>query len=56
MTDPKERQAFLKAEARSLREPETDACDKCDGTYESCECSMTEAESRQIEAELREDD
>ena len=53
MTDPKERRDFLKAEALSLREPETDACDKCGDLDESCDCRMTLAESRQVEAELR---
>ena len=67
MSDPKERRDFLKAESRSLREPETDTCDcvqdspwahAADGSPTSCghPCHMTAEESRAIEAELREDD
>ena len=70
MTDPKERRDFLKAEARSLREPYEEGCESCldcaGGIHAicnspadficDCECHMTKAESRQIEAELREDD
>ena len=67
MTDPKERQDFLKAEARAMRNPFVDACDcivnepwahAADGSPTSCghECHLTKEESRAIAAELREDD